>query len=98
MIISKGVNSVSGQVEYVVHFEQDLFCHHDDSDEFLEYENFSSLKELLNALSDEKLEEIRASFHDAERVEVAGVSFHATSEDKETTSRLHVGEKKVVGH
>lgn len=92
LIINKKTESVTGTVEYIVVWHEDPTSWGSDDEEFLEYEKFTNLKELLAALGHDKVEEIRKHY-DAKQVKISGISFHAKSEDKETTSSVLVGNK-----
>ncbi|WP_440109993.1 hypothetical protein [Paenibacillus sp. QZ-Y1] len=91
MIIAKKLDSVSGNVEYSVNFKG-----YSESEELLEYEKFSNIKELTDALSESKLKDIK-DHYEADNVFVTSVSFNGHSEDKETSSRFFLTEDGVSG-
>ncbi|RNB59390.1 hypothetical protein EDM57_04405 [Brevibacillus gelatini] len=91
MNINKKTENVIGTVEYEVDFG-----YYGDEEEFLEYEKFTNLNELLTALSNDKLEEIR-NHYEAKGIKVVSISFLNRSEDKETEARMMITDKKLNG-
>lgn len=110
MIINKRFAELKGVVEYEVVIEDDfnLFtydCECDDEIEVFEYERFSNLDELLVALSDSTLEQIREEHAETyananqrvEEVKITNIIFTTSSEDKKSQSRLSVSDQGVHG-
>lgn len=96
MIINKQTENLKGTVEYLVQWHEDPITSFEDDNEFYEYENFTNLKELISAMTDEKLEDIKNHF-DAKEVKIVGINFSASSNDEETSSLIMVGSNYIKG-
>ncbi|QYY44751.1 hypothetical protein SAMN04489735_104529 [Aneurinibacillus thermoaerophilus] len=89
MIINKTLSNLGGNVEYEIFFGFECEC---EDGGLLEYEKFTNLTELLEAVSPDKVEEIR-SHYDAVEVKITGISFNTATEDREAGVSVMIGEK-----
>jgi|GEM_PF-6686567 len=90
MIINKSIEAVKGLVEYSINFDG-----YSEEDELLEYEEFNNIKELMVALSKEKLQEIKETYHEADRIKIISISFKGTTEDKDTSFQIFLTDNEV---
>lgn len=98
MIITKGMEKVSGYIEYSYDYKDNPDITDDDRESMFESDTFHSLEELLEKLQPSVLEEIKDSY-DADVVWVSAISFKGESEDKETKSEISMFSGKASrGH
>lgn len=105
MIINKKFTQLKGIVEYeiVLQEERSLFhdCDCDEEFEIFEFENFSNLKELEIALSDETINKIKKDYEEiyssVEEVIITNIIFTNSSEDTKLQSRISVSKVGVHG-
>lgn len=101
MIITKGMKSVKGYIEYSYRpHEHEIYSEgisDDDLDCMFESDTFYSLQEMLEKIKPEVLDKIKEDF-DASEVYISSISFMGSSEDKETTSNIMFADTRVSGH
>lgn len=101
VIITKGMKKVKGYIEYSYRpHSNEIFTDlisDDDLDCMFESDTFFTLKEMLEKLKPEVLEDIKEQYN-AAKVWISNISFMAESEDKETSSDIMFADTRVSGH